>query len=68
MTRNVQLISSAIQGMALTAEAWKKAGVLSPDEYSALHKAFWSIVVAAEKQRDVEAELKELAARTAEAL
>jgi hypothetical protein len=68
MTRNVELLGSAIQGLSLTAEAWKKSGVLTPAEYRSLHSALWGIVVAAEKERDVEADLKALAARTAECL
>ena len=68
MTRNVELLSSAIHGIACTAEAWKKAGVLTPAEFRAVHSALWSIVVAAEKQQADEIAAKLLAQETAECL
>jgi hypothetical protein len=68
MTRNVEILSAAIHGLSSTVEAWQKAGVLTPSEKRALHHALWSIVIAAEKERDIDAEMKELAARTAECI
>ena len=68
MTRNVELLSSAIHGMACTAEAWKKAGVLTPNEFRAIHSAIWRVVVEAEKQQADEIAAKLLAQETAECL
>ena len=68
MTRDVELLSSAIHGIASTAEAWKRAGVLTPNEFRAIHSAIWRIVVDAEKEQADELAARLLAQETAECL
>ena len=56
MSRNLELLSRAINGLSTTVEAWEKAGVITPSEKRALHHALWSIVVDAENAQEAEAQ------------